>query len=124
MKFSTAVFCCLLLPAQTSPAFANTEKCPQLEKIKLAMEITAANIANATTTRTPAGGPYRLQRLDCKGEDCQVVAELKVRKVYQTDHPDADANGYVLFPKVSLTTEKAKMNRLIQQYESTSRSCQ
>src|SRR5579872_6964333 len=83
-------------------------------------EVVAANMANAETTRTAAGGPYRRQLLVFraqpmprfplllarlrKSQDGGVrvdgvvgdASPLPVR--YEPGHPDADAAGYVTFP--------------------------
>src|SRR4051812_47801346 len=85
-------------------------------------ELLVENLANSETTRTPEGGPYR--RKDVVFESAEVyspfssafdaarhapggvaVAEVVVdnsepERRYLPGHPDADANGYVAFPKV------------------------
>jgi flagellar basal-body rod protein FlgC len=86
-------------------------------------EMLTENLANAETTRTPEGGPYR--RKDVVFEttaaaspfasvfDAQVNAPggVAVSEIvtdmgdpemrYLPGHPDADKNGYVAFPKVN-----------------------
>jgi len=87
-------------------------------------ELLVENLANAETTRTPEGGPYR--RKDVVFESRPVeseftslfhslasapvsgvrVAEIVVdarepERRYLPGHPDADAEGYVAFPRVS-----------------------
>lgn len=82
------------------------------------------NIANAETTRTPEGGPYRRKDVVFTPEEHvapfaeEFHAELgglgsgvQVEEVvedtrdpivrYQPGHPDADENGYVAFPHVN-----------------------
>jgi flagellar basal-body rod protein FlgC len=91
-------------------------------------ELLVENIANAETTRTPGGGPYR--RKDAVFTSSEVsspfasmysnelaglstgvgVSEIKVDDRtpdmrYLPGHPDADANGYVAFPKVNAAEE-------------------
>lgn len=91
----------------------------QRERAALLVE----NLANAETTRTPEGGPYR--RKDAVFEAQNVTSPfsavfqtelesgpqgVKVSQViederepdkrYQPGHPDADAQGYVAFPRV------------------------
>jgi flagellar basal-body rod protein FlgC len=76
------------------------------------IEVIARNIANAETTRTAEGGPYRRQ-VAVAGTDpvtgaptTTVVADSRPgRMVYEPGHPDADASGYVLHPNVDLPTE-------------------
>lgn len=87
-------------------------------------QLLVENLANAETTRTPEGGPYR--RKDAVFQSSPVTSPfgavfqseldepavgVKVTEVledtrepdrrYLPGHPDADANGYVAFPRVS-----------------------
>lgn len=85
-------------------------------------ELLVENLANAETTRTPEGGPYR--RKDAVFESAlvdspfasvfgaQVQSEgVAVSEVvtdtrdperrYLPGHPDADASGYVAFPRIN-----------------------
>lgn len=98
------------------------------------MDTIAQNLANVQTTRTPEGGPYirRVpvfqQILDEIGEYGEVQGGVKVvqvvkdrttapRLVYQPDHPDADAEGYVAMPNVSVVREMADMMVASRAYE-------
>lgn len=96
---------------------------------RLRMDVTAENLANAETTRTPEGGPYRrkavvLQQASGPGfaselagalgqggasagvEVAGVLAEPNsVRQVYDPGHPDANAQGYVAMPDINPVTE-------------------
>jgi len=87
------------------------------------MEVIAHNIANAQTTRSSRGGPYRrldvvfeevLRRPQRAGEAPALggvrAAELvedptEPIRLYMPGHPDADENGYVAFPNVQLPIE-------------------
>lgn len=76
------------------------------------LEAISSNIANAETTRTPEGGPYRRQvvvmRPDGKGgvEVARVVEDARSgREEFIPGHPDADENGMVKMPNVDLATE-------------------
>ena len=86
-------------------------------------ELLVENLANADTTRTPEGGPYR--RKDAVFTSSEVASPFA--SVFQTQlqapggvavadivtdtrdperrylpgHPDADAEGYVAFPRVN-----------------------
>ena len=92
------------------------------------MSVTASNIANAETTRTAAGGPFR--RKDPVFETQRVgsafagALQRKIRAVsvtriqedqrdpitrYLPHHPDADEEGYVEFPNVNLVEEQANL---------------
>jgi flagellar basal-body rod protein FlgC len=84
-------------------------------------ELLVENLANAETTRTPEGGPYR--RKDTVFESASVdlpfasvfnaevqggvgVSEVVTdtrdpERRYIPGHPDADADGYVAFPRVN-----------------------
>jgi flagellar basal-body rod protein FlgC len=87
-------------------------------------ELLTENLANAETTRTPEGGPYRrkdavfttegqvspfsavLQTELTAGVTGVNVAEIvedtrEPEKRYLPGHPDADANGYVAFPRIN-----------------------
>lgn len=87
-------------------------------------EILVENLANADTTRTPEGGPYRRKDVvfatDSTSSDfssefenqmggnglgvrvAQVVSDTREpEKRYMPGHPDADADGYVAFPRMN-----------------------
>jgi flagellar basal-body rod protein FlgC len=87
-------------------------------------EVLVENIANADTTRTADGGPYRRQdvvfqteqvstpfssvfnaQLDPQASgvsiDQIVVDQSEPDRRYLPGHPDADKDGYVAFPKVN-----------------------
>lgn len=77
-----------------------------------ALDIISQNIANAETTRTPDGGPYRRQVVvfqpDGKGgvRAGEVVQDTRPgSEEYAPGHPDADANGFVKRPNVDINTE-------------------
>ncbi len=81
------------------------------------------NLANAETTRTPEGGPYRRKDVVFAAEPVAptfasefaaqlapasgvAVAEIVVdqrepEKRYLPGHPDADSEGYVAFPRIN-----------------------
>lgn len=93
------------------------------------MDMIANNIANAQTTRTPDGGPYKRRdvvfavKTDEAGNDAGVEVSDVVtdsspaRKVYEPGHPDADSDGYVSFPNVSTVTEMVNMVQVARAYE-------
>jgi flagellar basal-body rod protein FlgC len=87
-------------------------------------ELLVENLANAETTRTPEGGPYRrkdvvfeeqpvespfasvFESLACPGASGVAVKEVVVdngepEKRYIPGHPDAGADGYVSFPRLN-----------------------
>jgi len=92
------------------------------------MTVTASNIANAQTTRTEEGGPYRRrdpvlsaervakpfaaqldQRLRAVGVSRIVEDTREPIRRYVPHHPDADDAGYVDFPNVNVIEEQANL---------------
>jgi len=80
----------------------------------LRLNLIAGNIANANTTRTPAGEPFRRRDVVLQTTPGQLggVMILNIardmsdfRSVRMKGHPDADANGYVRMPNVQLPIE-------------------
>ncbi len=91
---------------------------------RLRVDVIASNIANAETTRTPEGGPYRrrdilqvaneyrpdfasaLDRMTLAVPKVQAVLEdqEEPRLVYQPGHPDANQEGYVSYPNINVVT--------------------
>jgi flagellar basal-body rod protein FlgC len=76
------------------------------------IEVIVNNIANAATTRTADGTPYRRQiavaGIDPRtGEMTTTVTEDKSAGHLVSDpgNPDADADGNVLYPNVDIATE-------------------
>jgi flagellar basal-body rod protein FlgC len=86
-------------------------------------ELLAENLANAETTRTPEGGPYRRKdvvfastgvdspfasafhgELESGGGVAvgDVITDQRDPELhYMPGHPDADADGYVAFPRIN-----------------------
>jgi flagellar basal-body rod protein FlgC len=106
------------------------------------LDVIADNIANVSTTRTSEGGPYRRhfalfqareasagpivpdlfrEALDQPGRGVRVVAvdvdRGPLRMVYDPDHPDADADGYVSYPNVDIAREMVDMISATRAYE-------
>ena len=89
------------------------------------LHVTASNLANASTTRTPDGGPYKrkdpvfladpvagLEPED--GLNTVVVDEIVTDETegpmkYEPDHPDANDDGYVRMPNVNVVEETVNM---------------
>lgn len=90
----------LLRPLATSAAGMSTQQA--------FMEAISANIANAETTRTADGTPYRRRIALAENGNAQVRVVDDVtpgRVMYDPGHPDADASGYVRMPNVDIATE-------------------
>jgi flagellar basal-body rod protein FlgC len=104
------------------------------------MNVASSNLANATTTETPEGGPFK--RLDVvlksqaasgnvsgagAGGASSAVNGVRVsgivqdssppRTEYDPGHPDADANGYVSYPNVNVVEEMVDMITASRAYE-------
>ena len=75
------------------------------------IEVISKNVANAETTRTPEGGPYRREVAVAAGTaEVETVLDAQPgRQVYDPGHPDADADGFVSYPNVDLNTELVDM---------------
>jgi flagellar basal-body rod protein FlgC len=104
---------------------------------RLRAEILVENMANAETTRTPEGGPYRRkdvvflpQRQSTPfaavfhGEVGQgvrvadvVVDDRPPEMRYMPGHPDADANGYVAFPRLNPAEEMVDLMNASRSYQ-------
>ena len=102
-------------------------------------ELLVENLANAETTRTPEGGPYR--RKDAVFQSApvdspfssvfgrelesangvtvaSVVTDMRdPEKRYLPGHPDADANGYVAFPRVNPAEDMVDLMGAARGYE-------
>ncbi len=105
------------------------------------MDIISENVANANTTRTEDGTPYRRKvvtfeecggkvgtfssfldsaQADFMGVKVSKVAEdewTQMNTVYDPSHPDADENGYVTYPNVNIVTEMTNLIDASRSYE-------
>lgn len=108
-----------------------------LQAQRLRMDVIAANLANAESTRTPEGGPYKRRDVllesmpstdsfeDVLGATAggavrvsRVVEDEKPpRVVFDPGHPDADAKGYVSYPNVNPITEMVDLMAATRAYE-------
>ena len=106
---------------------------------RLRMDVIAANLANAQSTRTPEGGPYRRRDVvlaaapeggtfdEMLGAAGGAGGGVEVSRIVEDDappqlvfdpgHPDADANGYVAMPNVNVITEMVDMMAATRAYE-------
>ena len=98
------------------------------------------NLANAKTTRTPMGGPYRRRSVvqqtadlddpfsvhmrsaldrSVKGVRVMAVAMDKrpFKRVYEPGNPDANAEGYVMYPDINVVEEMANLMTAQRNYE-------
>ncbi|MBF0558945.1 MAG: flagellar basal body rod protein FlgC [Nitrospirae bacterium] len=99
-----------------------------LEAQKIRINVIASNIANANSTSTPEGGPYRrkdvlfesyLYNESSVGVNISKIVEdpSPFKKVYQPGHPDADKDGYVSYPNVDSVAEMVNLIGATHAYE-------
>jgi len=94
------------------------------------LDAIANNIANASTTRTDRGGPYRRQDVIFRahsgrfepgsaGVTVEGIVESSdpPKMVYDPSHPDADARGMVAMPNVNIVEEMVDMITATRAYE-------
>jgi len=109
-------------------------------------EIVTSNMANAQTTRTPEGGPFRRQLVIFRAERMRqypfmlaTLSNVATRGVrvdrvvadpaepvarYQPGHPDADSKGYVLYPAINPVEEMTDLLGAVRAYELNAASVQ
>ena len=113
---------------------------------RLRMEVVANNIANASVTRTPDGGPYRRKDVvfetalnEISGPYGSASAPMglagvcaveviddrsEMPRVYNPGHPDADADGFVTMPNVNLPIEMVNLITATRAYEANLKAAQ
>lgn len=107
---------------------------------RLRMNTLSANLANANTTRTEEGGPYKRRDVVfsasptgspfedfLNGTNGAQLSKVKVvdihedtkepRLVFDPTHPDADGEGYVQMPNIQVMTEMVNMITATRAYE-------
>ena len=104
---------------------------------RLRVNVLSSNIANAETTRTAEGGPYKrkdvvqiakntpgdfantLDRLTLSTPQVQAVIEDQSdpRSVYQPGHPDADKDGNVKYPNINVVTSMTDLMSATRLYQ-------
>ena len=114
---------------------------------RLRMEVGADNLANANSTRTEDGGPYRRKvvNLEPRDEDTNSFPNVSTeemlpgnspaepgdgvrvtgieeskeepRRVYKPEHPDANEEGYVEMPNIDPVEEMVDMMGASRAYE-------
>ncbi len=113
---------------------------------RLRLDLISNNIANAQTTKTEEGGPYKRQDVVFTAAGSQTglpdfiagrlgksmpfgqnesgvqvakifADESEGARVYEPNNPDADDEGYVTYPNVDLVTEMTNMLSATRSYE-------
>ena len=110
----------------------------------LRIDTISQNIANANTTRSENGQPYRRKfvlfeerkgdgsfssdvdsamKIGLPGSGVRVTKIMEdkspLKKVYDPGHPDADKEGYVSFPNVDTVTEMVNLISATRAYEAS-----
>jgi len=123
-----------------NPTFAIAASALRAERMRL--DVIASNLANASTTRTEAGGPYRRRHVIFETEsmgsdfadtiaalggtaDTQRGVEVTAvvddptppRMVFDPGHPDANPEGYVAYPNVNPVLEMVDLMAATRAYE-------
>lgn len=102
-------------------------------------EMLTENLANAETTRTPQGGPYRRKDVVFETTDVaspfssifnahvqapggvavsEIVTDTRDPEMrYLPGHPDANADGYVAFPRVNPAEDMVDLMGTARNYE-------
>src|SRR5262245_5470296 len=95
-----------------------------LSTARMRVNVAASNLANAETTHTEEGGPYKrkdvvqvardipnsfssaLDRMTLTKPSILAVVEdnSEPKKIFKPGHPDADQNGFVAYPNVNAVT--------------------
>lgn len=109
---------------------------------RLRLDVASENIANVETTRTEGGGPYRRKMVVLEAKDDSfhhvlsrtmaadasrsrggvraaaiIDDETELKAVYDPDHPDADAEGYVRMPNIDMVKEMTDSMSATRSYE-------
>ncbi len=112
---------------------------------RMTINVTAMNLANAKTTRTPEGGAYTRRTVIRAATDVdapfskhmQTALDRELRgvrilnvlpdgrpakSVYEPGHPDADASGMVKYPDINVVEEMANLMTAQRNYEANATS--
>jgi len=108
---------------------------------RVRMKLIASNLANVSTTRTPEGGPYQRREPIFSAASSKVdsfqdilkarqqgdVVEVQTVGVvkdgrdpimkYEPDHPDANEDGFIALPNISVTEEMVNLVSASRSYE-------
>jgi flagellar basal-body rod protein FlgC len=107
---------------------------------RIRSEVTAANLANAESTRTEEGGPYRRKQVVFASQNAPSFRNtlagtaqggqargVLVRDVvndpappimrYEPSHPDANEAGYVAYPNINPVAEMTDLLSAVRSYQ-------
>lgn len=109
-----------------------------LQAQRTRLDTISSNMANAETTRTPEGGPYKRKMVVFETQQMSFAEHLSSRSnkaingvrvsriavdqrepklVYDPQHPDADDRGYVAMPDIDILKETTDMMMATRAYE-------
>ncbi len=109
-----------------------------LKANKTRLDTIASNIANAESTSTPEGGPYKKKSVYFQSKPISFTEQLNEqmknsvqgvevtriiedesapRIIYNPSHPDADDSGYVKMPNISVLEEMVDMMSATRSYQ-------
>ncbi|MBW2185818.1 MAG: flagellar basal body rod protein FlgC [Desulfuromonadales bacterium C00003068] len=109
-----------------------------LQAQRTRLDTISSNMANAETTRTPEGGPYKRKMVVFESQQMSFAEHLSSRSnkaingvrvsriavdqrepklVYDPQHPDADDRGYVSMPDIDILKETTDMMMATRAYE-------
>lgn len=112
-----------------------------MEAQSMRMRLLAENLANAQTTRTPEGGPYKRKDVVLESTSglqntfashlsaamAEPLVGVRVSELienaeavdlrYEPYHPDADNDGYVAYPQVNPAEELVNLQGAARAYE-------
>ena len=114
---------------------------------RIRMNVISSNLANANTTRTEEGGPYKRKDVVFSARNTGVnfdnlmrlafdnnLKEVKVdgiiedqkapKMIFNPNHPDANAAGYVAMPNISVMEEMVNMITSNRNFESDTQAIQ
>ena len=116
-----------------------------LKAHKIRLDTISSNLANVETTSTPEGGPYKKKSVHFQSKNInfknqldgvsqQAVQGVEVtkisaddsapKKVYNPSHPDAQEDGYVEMPNISVLKEMVDMMSATRSYQANVTSIQ
>ncbi len=105
---------------------------------KTRLNIVSSNLANAETTSTPEGGPYKRKSIYFESKPISFANQLhnnmnnglsgvRVAKIiedntppqliYNPSHPDANEKGFVAMPNINILKEMTDMMSATRSYE-------
>jgi flagellar basal-body rod protein FlgC len=95
---------------------------------RIRINVISSNMANANTTRTQDGGPYRKKNVVFKEvmegmhkggvQVDRILPDFKPPQLrYMPGHPDANEEGYVAFPNINPIEEMVNMLEAARSYE-------